>query len=69
MIVVAIEALPVGSKSPATFSVPIYTGERHGFDAAAPLSSKTSSLRGRAGDSAFMPKLVELVGPACTLFA
>ena len=62
MILVAVEALPAKSKSPAAVSVCISTGERHGFGAAAPLSTKTSFRRGRAGVSAFMPKLVKLVG-------
>ena len=69
MIIVAEEVLPVGSKPPAAISVRISTGERHDFGAVVPMSTKTSSLRGRAGDSAFIPKLVELVGPAWTLFA
>ena len=69
MILIAVKALPAGSTSPAAISVRISTGERQGFGAAAPLSTKMSSLRGRVGGSAFMPKLVELVGPTWTLFA
>ena len=61
MILVAVVALPAGSKSAAAVSVCISTGERHGFDVAASLSTKTSLLRERAGGSAFMPKLFELV--------
>ena len=53
-----------GSKPPAAVSVRVSKGERYRFGAAAPLSAKTSSQRGRAGGSAFMPKLVELVGSA-----
>ena len=62
MILVAVEAVPAGSKSPAAVSVSIPGGERLGFGAVAPLLTKTSSLQRRAGGSAFMPKLVELVG-------
>ena len=67
VILVAVEALPVGNKPPTAVSVRISTGKRHDFGAAAPLSTKTSSQRRRAGGSAFMPKLVELVGSAWTL--
>ena len=63
MILVAVEALSAGSK-PAAVRGCISAGERHGFGVAALLSTKTSSQRGRAGGSAFMPKLVELIGPA-----
>ena len=59
MVIIAVEAVPAGCKPPAAVRVRISTGERQGFGAAAPLSTKTSSLRGRAGDSSFMPKLVE----------
>ena len=41
----------MGSKPPAAVSVRISTGERHGFGAAAPLSTMASSLQGRAGGS------------------
>ena len=44
--------------------VRISQGKRHDFGAAAPFLAKTSSLQGRAGGSAFTPKLVEVVGPA-----
>ena len=63
MILVAVEVVRAGRKPPPAVSVCISTGEGYGFGAVAPLSTKTSSLRGRAGDSAFMLKLVELVGP------
>ena len=69
MILVTVEALLAESKPPAAVSVRISTSERHGFGAAAPSSTKMSCLRGRAGGLAFMPKLVELVGPAWILFA
>ena len=62
MILVAVEALPVGSKPPAAVSVRISTGENHGFGTAAPLSTKTSSLRVRAGGSTFMPNCSNLSG-------
>ena len=69
VVLVALEAVSAGSKPPVAVRVRISAGKRHGFGAAAPLSTKTSSQRGRAGSPAFMPKLVELVGPAWTLFA
>ena len=69
MVFVAVEVLPVGSNSPAAVGVRISEGERHDFGAASPLSTKPSYLRLTAVDSAFMPKLVELVGPVWTLFA
>ena len=40
MVLVAIEAVPAGSKPPAAVSVRIPTGERYGFVAAALLSTK-----------------------------
>ena len=52
MVIVAAEVLP------AVVGVRIFKGERHDFGAAAPLSTKTSSLQGRAGGSAFTPKVV-----------
>ena len=66
MTLAAVEAVQAVSKSPAAVSVRISTGERQGFRAAALLSTRASSLKGRAGGSAFMPKLVEHVGPAST---
>ena len=69
MVLIAVEAVPVGNRPPATVSLRISTGERHGFGASAPLSIRTSSLQGRAGGSAVMLKLDELVGPASILFA
>ena len=68
MAIIAVEAVPAGSKPPAAVGVRISTGERGRFGAAAPLSTKTSSLRVRAIGLDFMPKLVKLVGPAWTLF-
>ena len=69
MVLVVVEVVPAGSKPPVTLGVRISKGERHDFDVAAPFSTKTSSLQGRAGGSAFTPKMVELFGPAWTLFA
>ena len=63
MVLITVEAVPAGSKPPAAISVCIATDKRRGFGATAPLSTKTSSLQERAGGSAFMTKLVELVGP------
>ena len=70
MVLVAAEAVPAGSKSPAAVGVRISKGERHGFGAAAPLSTRASSLeQGRAGGPVKSPpKLVQLVRPAWTLF-
>ena len=45
MVLIAVEAVPAGSKPPAAVSVRIFTGERHSFDAAAPLSTRESSLQ------------------------
>ena len=58
MVLVAVEAVPAGSKPPVAVSVNISTGERHDFGAALPLSTRASSLEGRAGGSAIMSKLV-----------
>ena len=68
MIIVAVEVLPVENKQPAAVGVRILKGERHDFGAAAPFSTKTLTLQGRTGGSAFTLKLVELVGPAWTFF-
>ena len=69
MILVAVKAVPARSKPPVAVSVRVSMSEGHGFDAAAPLSTRVLSLKERAGGSTFMPKLVELVRPASTLFA
>ena len=47
MIFDAVEAVPAGRKPLATVSVRIFTGNRHGFGATAPLSTRASSLKGR----------------------
>ena len=61
LISLAVEASPVGTKPPAAVDERISKDGRHDSDAAAPLSTTISSLQGRAGGSAFTPKLVELV--------
>ena len=67
MIFVAVEASPVGSKLPAAVVVRISKDERHDLGDASPFSTRTLSLHGRAGGSAIMPTLVELVfGPGST---
>ena len=68
MVLIDIEVVLAGSRPPAAVSVRISAGERQGFGASVTLSTRTSSLRGRARGSAVMPKLVELVGPASTPF-
>ena len=57
----------MGSKPPAAFDERISKDRRHDLKAASRLSTTTSPLQGRAGGSAIMPKLVELVfGPDST---
>ena len=57
----------MATKSPAAVGERISKDGRHDLGAASPLSTTTSSLQGRAGGSAIMPKLVELViGPGST---
>ena len=51
MVLIAVEAVPAGSKPPAAVGVRLFTSERHGFGAAAPLSTMASSQKGRAGGS------------------
>ena len=68
LVLVAVELLPVGSKPPAAVGVRISKGEGHDFGVAAPFSTKTSSLQGRAGGSAFAPKPVEHIGSGSTRF-
>ena len=64
MVSEALEASPVGTKPPAAVDGRISMDGRHDSDAAGPLATTTSSLQGRAGGSAFTPKLGELVvGP------
>ena len=44
MVLVAVEAIPAGSKPPAAVGVLISKGERHDFGAVAPLPTRASSL-------------------------
>ena len=71
MVPIAVEAVPVGSKLPEVVSVRISEGERHGFGAAAPLSTRAWSLEhGRAGDPVeSLPKLVRHISSGSTWFA
>ena len=69
MVSIAAEAVPTISKPSTVVGVHISTGDRHVSGTAAPLSTKMSSLPQRVGGSTVMPELVELVGPASTLFA
>ena len=67
MVSVAVEVSPAGSKPLAAVGERISKDGRHDLGAAAPSSTKTSSLQGRAGSSAIMPTLVELIfGPGST---
>ena len=59
----------MGSKPPVAVAVRISKDERYDFDAAAPFTTKTSSLQGRAGGSAFTPRVVGVVEPSWTRFA
>ena len=64
---VAVDASSVGSKPPAADGERIFKNGRHDFGDTSPFSTRTSSLQGRAGGSAIMPALVELVlGPGST---
>ena len=57
----------MGTKPPAAVGERISKDGRHDSDATSPHSTTTSSLQGRAGVSAFMPKLVEFMfGPGST---
>ena len=60
--------MPAGSKPPAAVRVRISTGERYGFGAAAPLSTRTSSLElGRAGGPVeSLSKLARQIGSGST---
>ena len=64
MVLVAIEASPVGSRPSAAVGECISKDGRHYLGAAAPFSTKTSSLQGRTGGSAITPKKVEIFGPS-----
>ena len=69
MVLVVVKVSPVGSKPPAAVGERISKDERHDLGAAAPFSTKTSSLQGKAEGLAFTPKQVEVVGPPWALFA
>ena len=66
MVPVAVEVLPMGSKPPAAVGVRISKGERHDLGAAAPFSTKLSSLSERVGGLAFTPRRVEHIGSGST---
>ena len=67
-VLIAVKAIPTGSKSLVAVGVRISTGERHGFGATAPLSTGASPTDvSGAGGLAIMPKLVKLVGPSLAL--
>ena len=51
MVLAAIEASPVESKPPAAVGERISKDGRHDLGAVVPLSTRTSSLQGRAGGS------------------
>ena len=68
MVFIAVEVVPAGSKPPVAVRVRISTDERHGFGAAAPLSTRASSLvqatvRGLVKSS---PKPVRRIGSVST---
>ena len=71
MVLVAVEAVPAGSKPPAAVSVHISPSESHDFGAAAPLSTRASFLeQGRArGPVEPSPKLGRHIGSGLTWFA
>ena len=57
----------MGIKPPAAVGERISYDGRHDLGDASPFSTRTSSLQGRSGGSAIMPKLVELdFGPGST---
>ena len=68
MILVAVEAVPLGAKPPDAVHVHISVGERHDFGATAPLSTRTLSLEhGRAGGPIWSsPKLIRRIGSVST---
>ena len=62
----AVEASPVGTKLPAAVGERISKDGRHDLGAASPHSTKTSSLQGRSGGLASMPKVIEAFGQSLT---
>ena len=69
VILVTVEDWPMKSKPPAAVVVWISKGKSHDLGAAAPFSTTTSSLQGRAGGLIFLPKLVEHIGSGPTRLA
>ena len=69
MVFVAVGVSPVRTKPPAAVGECISTDGRHDLGDASPFSTRTSSLQGRSGGSAIMPKLVEVFGPSQTICA
>ena len=71
MLLSDVKAVPADSKPPAAVDVRISTSERHGFDAAASLSTMALSLQGgRArGSVESSPKLVRHIRSGSTFFA
>ena len=71
MVHVAVEVSPVGGKSPAAAVVRVSKGEKHDLGAAAPLSTRASSLKeGSAGGKVqSSPKMVEHIGSGSTRLA
>ena len=68
MVFVAVEVSPAGNKPPAANGERIFKGERHDLGAAAPLSTRATSLeQGSAGGPVqSSPKLVEQIGSGST---
>ena len=71
MVHVAVGVLPVGSEPPAAVGERISKGERHDLGAAAPLSTRASSLKQGSAEGLVKssPKLAELFGSGSTGFA
>ena len=69
IVLIAVEAIPAGSKpSAADDSMRTSIVGRCGFDASATLLTRASPMHFlEARGSAFMPKLVKLIGPSSTL--
>ena len=67
MVLIAVEAVPAGSRPAAAVRVCISTGERRGFGKSALLSTMASFLKGRAGGSVeASSKLVRPIGLGST---
>ena len=64
MVSVAVDVSPGGSKPPGAIGKRISKDGRHDLGAAERFLTTASSLQGRAGRSAFMPKLFEIFGPS-----